>query len=109
MNLRTSQSILKEKCEKSLSSIDKERLAQSWKSTSKRGILPKTNNSIKGNGVDRKLTQRNNTTRRSEVSVEFAAKQLFQILLVDIKYRNAKLNNKLEPIPSAICGQVSEN
>lgn len=62
----------------------------------KEGYREKTNNSIKQSRVDRSLTQRKDTTPRSEVSVEFAAKQFFQILLVDIKYRNAKLNNDLE-------------
>lgn len=64
----------------------------------KEGYKEETNNSIKGNGIDRRLTQRKDTTPRIQVSVDFAAKQLFQILLVDIKYRNSKLN-KLEPAP----------
>lgn len=75
----------------------KERYVEKTKKTTNRADL---------NG---QLVQSKDTTPRSEVTVEFAAKQLFQILLVDIKYRNAKLNNKLEPIPSAIYGQLSEN
>lgn len=64
--------------------------------------LKKTTNKV---ALNRQLVQSKETTPREEVSIEFAAKQLFQILLVDIKYRN----NKLEPIPSAICDQLSEN
>ncbi len=52
--------------------------------------------------LNRQLVQSKDTAPRIQVSVEFAAKQLFQILLIDIKYRNAKLHNQLEPIPSAI-------
>jgi len=50
-----------------------------------------------------KSTKTNNTTPRLQVTVEFAAKQLFQILLVDIKRRNAKFDSILEPLPGAIC------
>lgn len=50
------------------------------------------------------LVQPKYTTPRSEVTVEFAAKQFFQILLVDIKYRNAKLNNDLEIVTVPFAG-----
>jgi len=70
---------------------------------SKREISPKTNNSIKQSGLDSQLVQTNNHTRRIEVSIEFAAKQLFQILLIDIKRRNTQFDGILEPVPSAIC------
>ena len=50
-----------------------------------------------------KSTKTNNTTPRLRVTVEFAAKQLFQILLVDIKRRNTKFDSILEPLPGAIC------
>lgn len=69
----------------------------------KQGYREETNNSIKRTGVDRKLTQRKDTTPRTQVIVEFAAKQLFQILLMDIQYRNSKLN-KLEPVPVPFVG-----
>lgn len=70
---------------------------------SKREISVKTNNSIKGNGLDRHCNQTKDTTPRIEVTVDFAAKQLFQILLVDIKRRNNKFDSILEPLPGAIC------
>ncbi len=45
----------------------------------------------------------NKATPRLQVTIEFAAKQLFQILLVDIKRRNAKLNGEIGIVPGAIC------
>ncbi len=71
----------------------------------KEGYVEKTKKTTNRANLNGQLVQSKDTTPRIQVSVEFAAKQLFQILLVDIKYRN----NKLEPIPSAICGQLSEN
>jgi hypothetical protein len=50
-----------------------------------------------------KSTKSNNNTPRLQATVEFAAKQLFQILLVDIKRRNAELNNEISTVPGAIC------
>ena len=50
-----------------------------------------------------KSTKSNNNTPRLQVTVEFAAKQLFQILLVDIKRRNTEFDSILEPLPGAIC------
>ncbi|KKT58116.1 MAG: hypothetical protein UW51_C0006G0203 [Candidatus Amesbacteria bacterium GW2011_GWA1_44_24] len=66
---------------------------------SKGEISRETNNSIKGNGLVKGCNQTKDTTPRLQVTVEFAAKQLFQILLVDIKRRNAKFE---ELIPGAI-------
>lgn len=70
---------------------------------SKRGILVKTNNSIKGNGLERLCKQTKDTAPRIKVTIDFAAKQLFQILLIDIKRRNSKFDSILEPLPGAIC------
>ena len=70
---------------------------------SKGEISRETNNSIKGNGLVKGCNQTKDTTPRLKVTVEFAAKQLFQILLVDIKRRNAKFDSILEPLPGAIC------
>jgi len=50
----------------------------------------KTGKHIKTTQVNRLCSRSNNTTPRSEVSVEFAAKQLFQILLVHVKYIHSK-------------------
>ncbi len=69
---------------------------------SKREISVKTNNSIKQSGVDCGSVQMKDNTPRIQVTVEFAAKQLFQILLVDIKRRNTQLNGELELVPGAI-------
>lgn len=60
----------------------------------------KINNSIKEAGKDKNLTKRNNTAPRVAVSIDFAARQLFQILLIDIKRRNVQF---AELIPGAIC------
>lgn len=48
------------------------------------------------------LIKSNNTTPRSSISIDFAAKQFFQILLMDIKNKHAQLNGELEPVTSAI-------
>lgn len=66
-------------------------------------ISGEINNSIKGNGLDKLSKQTKDTAPHSKVTVEFAAKQLFQILLVDIKRRNSKFDSILEPLPGAIC------
>mgnify|MGYP000005849717 CR=1 FL=1 len=50
-----------------------------------------------------KSTKSNNNTPRLQATVEFAAKQLFQILLVDIKRRNKELNGEIGIVPGAIC------
>lgn len=51
--------------------------------------------------LKRAETKSKNHTPRIPVSVDFAAKQFFQILLMDIKSRHA-LNDKVEPVASAI-------
>jgi len=64
------------------------------------GNMPQSYGKISGRHVTHKESSKalsrpsksNNNTPRLQVTVEFAAKQLFQILLVDIKRRNAKLN-----------------
>lgn len=67
-------------------------------STSKREISGKTNNSIKQFGEGSLLAQPKDNTPRLEVSVDFAASQWFQILLIHINSRNKKLSGVLEPI-----------
>lgn len=69
----------------------------------KEGYVEKTNKTTNRAILNGKLTQSNKAYPHSDVSVEFAAKQFFQILLVDIKYRNSKLN-KLEPAPVPLAG-----
>ena len=93
LEVQDSKQIFNRNCSKATSAL-----------ISQREISAKTNNSIKGNGVDRRLAQRKDTTPRSEVSIDFAAKQFFQILLVDIQYRSAKLNNDLEVVPVPFAG-----
>lgn len=63
-------------------------------------ISLKTNNHIKKNGVDGFVTQSNNNTPHTPVSIEFAAKQFFQILLMDIKSRHT-FDGKLGLVASA--------
>lgn len=62
----------------------------------------KINNSIKEAGKDKDSTKSNNAAPRVKVSIDFAAKQLFQILLIDIKRRNSQFDGILEPVSSAI-------
>jgi hypothetical protein len=58
----------------------------------------KTDNSIKETGLSSPLPKRNNTDPRLKVSVDFAASQWFQILLVHLNSKNKSLNGVLEPI-----------
>lgn len=69
----------------------------------KEGYRENPKKTINKVGLNGQLVQGNNHTPQGEVSIEFAAKQLFQILLIDIKYRTAKLNN-LEPVPVPFAG-----
>lgn len=81
MEARKSQPILKEKCEKSLSNNEMERLAQSGELTSQRGILFKTNDSINGNGVDRRLAQTNNAIPPIEEEINQLARAWCELML----------------------------
>ena len=67
----------------------------------KEGYRERSTHFIKDVKFNGQVTQTNNATPRTRVSIEFAAKQFFQILLMDIKSRHAQLNNKLEPVASA--------
>lgn len=58
----------------------------------------KTNNSIKQSGSSCPLPNSKDIAPRSEVSVDFAAKQLFQILLVHVKYIHSKSVSDIEPL-----------
>ena len=69
----------------------------------KEGYVENSKKTINKAGLNGQLVQSKDTAPRIQVSVEFAAKQLFQILLMDIQYRNAKLN-KLEPVPVPFAG-----
>lgn len=62
----------------------------------------KTDKHIKETQVNGLCSRSNNTTPRSEISVEFAAKQLFQILLVHVRYIHSKSVSDLDllPVPS---------
>ena len=76
----------------------KENMPQSYGEISGRNAAPKESSKALS-----RSTKTNNHTPRLQVTVEFAAKQLFQILLVDIKRRNAKLNGEIGIVPGAIC------
>ncbi len=75
------------------------------------GNMPQSYGEISGrNAADKESSKAlsrpsksNNNTPRLQVTVEFAAKQLFQILLVDIKRRNTKLSGEIGIVPGAIC------
>ncbi len=69
----------------------------------KEGYREKPEETINKAGLNGQLVQSKDTAPHTQVSVEFAAKQLFQILLMDIQYRNSKLN-KLEPAPVPFAG-----
>ncbi len=101
MNTRKGQLTKSNQIHTSLSGFETNKLAQSCRS--KREISGKTNNSIKQSGVDSGSVQTKDNTPRIEVTVDFAAKQLFQILLIDIKRRNSKFDSILEPLPGAFC------
>jgi hypothetical protein len=70
-------------------------------SISKRELSIESNNHIKNNETNTYVEQTNKARPHSEISIEFAAKQFFQILLMDIKSRHA-INNEIEPVVSAI-------
>jgi len=59
----------------------------------------KSNNSIKQTQLTCPLPFPNDTAPGKEINVEFAAKQLFQILLVHIKYIHSKSVSDLETLP----------
>lgn len=59
----------------------------------------KINNSIKQTQLTCPLPKSNNKRPSNKVSVEFAAKQLFQILLVHVKYIHSKSVSDLETLP----------
>jgi len=56
----------------------------------------KTNNLKKQSKIDYPLQNSNNKRPRNEVTVEFAAKQLFQILLINVKYNHSKSVSELD-------------
>lgn len=62
----------------------------------------KTNESIKQSGLYCPLPNSNKAIPHKEVSIDFAAKQLFQILLVHVKYIHSKSLSDLDllPVPS---------
>ena len=70
---------------------------------SKGEISSKTNNSIEESGLECPLPKSNNTAPRLKVSVDFAASQWFQILLININNRNKKIDGVLESFPGATC------
>lgn len=61
----------------------------------------KSAHTIENSVLGRSKTKTNNATPRIPVNIDFAAKQFFQILLMDIKSRHA-LYDKVEPVASAI-------
>ncbi len=99
-NTNNQEESLIKPCANSKKTVSLLMVGQCSETKSKRGILIKTNNSIKKSGVNGVVVQPKDTTPRSEISIDFAAKQFFQILLMDIKSRHA-LNNNLEPVVSA--------
>lgn len=103
MNIRKGQFTKTEQIHKPISKAETDKLAQSCNSISKRGILSKGRNSIKGNGLDRRCNQTKDTTPRLQVSVEFAADQWLRILLVYLNSKNSNLKGVIEPLPGAFC------
>ncbi|MCJ7805247.1 hypothetical protein MUP46_01205 [Patescibacteria group bacterium] len=71
---------------------------------SKGEISSKTNNPIKESEVCCPLTNSKDIAPHSKVSIDFAASQWFQILLIHINSKNKKLSGVLEPIPSGHLG-----
>ena len=65
---------------------------------SKAEILSKTNKFTEETGIGCPLPKSNNTHPRLKVSVDFAASQWFQILLIHLNSKNKKLSGVFEPI-----------
>lgn len=74
----------------------------------KDGCNQKSTNSINKSVNNWPLLSRKNTAHREEVTVEFAAKQLFQILLVNVKYNHSKSESDLDllDVPSESNPQI---
>lgn len=63
----------------------------------------KTDNSIKETRLSCQLPKSNNHIPGLQVSVDFAASQWFQILLIYINSKNKSLGGVLESFPGATC------
>jgi len=61
-------------------------------------ILHKTNKFIEETGIGCPLPKSNKVSPRLKVSVDFAASQWFQILLIHLNSKNKKLSGVFEPI-----------
>ncbi len=62
----------------------------------------KTDNSKKQAGLNCPLIFSKDTAPRLQVSIDFAASQWFQILLIHINSKNKNLGGVLEPIPGGL-------
>lgn len=94
MTPRKSQLTKSAEIHKPVSKNEKSELAQSYGSLSQRGILPKTNNSIKGNGVDSKLVLSKDTTPRpTKEEINRLAKAWCEMLLGQVmEERNQQID-----------------
>ena len=75
--------------------------------TSQREILSKTNSNTKRDDICYPLQKSKDTTPRLQVSVDFAAEQWLQIVLIHLNSKNKSLSGVLEPIGGCHLGLTS--